>query len=104
LFGVFSQAFSPPVIDGTKTQPLVISRVDPGYTPEAKHAKVEGTVILQVVIGTDGLAHDIHVKKGLGSGLDENAIEAAQKWFFKPATKDGEPVAASAQLELRFKL
>jgi len=91
-------------VGGNVTAPHVISRVDPQYTDEAHAAKVEGTVLLSVVVGADGIAHDINVVKGIGSGLDEKAVEAVQKWKFAPATKDGEPVRVKAQIEVNFRM
>ena len=84
--------------------PSVQSKVDPEYTTEAHDAKVEGSVVLSVVIGPDGKAHDINVVKHLGSGLDEKAVEAIQKWTFNPGTKDGEPVKVKAQIEVNFRM
>lgn len=84
--------------------PHVKQRVDPQYTVEAKDAKVEGTVLLSVVIGTDGQAHYINVVKGIGSGLDEKAVEAVQKWSFEPGMKDGQPVDVRASIEINFRL
>jgi protein TonB len=91
-------------VGGTVSAPRVTQRSDPEYTKEASDAKVEGTVLLSVVIGTDGLAHDINVVKGIGNGLDEKAVEAIQKWQFAPGTKDGEPVKVRAQIEVNFRL
>jgi TonB family protein len=84
--------------------PSLKTRVDPDYTEEAKNAKVEGAVVLSIVVGTDGQAHYINVIKGLGSGLDEKAVEAVQKWSFNPGTKNGEPVDVRASIEINFKL
>jgi TonB family protein len=84
--------------------PRVIARVDPDYSAEAQDAKVEGTVLLSVVIESDGLAHDINVVKKLGSGLDEKAVEAVLKWKFQPGMKDGVAVAVRAQIEVNFRL
>jgi TonB family protein len=84
--------------------PSIASKVDPEYTPEAKDAKVEGTVLVQVVVGTDGLAHDINVIKGIGGGLDEKAVEAVQKWHFNPGMKEGQPVPVRASIEINFRL
>jgi outer membrane biosynthesis protein TonB len=53
------------------TQPTVIHKTDPAYTDEALAARIQGTVILQLVIGADGVASDIQVVRGLGHGLDE---------------------------------
>lgn len=84
--------------------PRVLQKSEPGYTEEARDAKIEGAVVLSIVIGVDGKARDINILKGLGSGLDEKAVDAVQKWQFAPATKDGTPVAARAQIEIHFKL
>jgi TonB family protein len=84
--------------------PTVLSKVDPAYTDEAKAAKIDGAVLLSLVIGTDGLAHDINVVRGIDSGLDVNAVSAVQQWHFQPATKDGLPVAVQAQIEVNFRL
>jgi TonB family protein len=91
-------------VGGDVTQPHVIYKVDPAYTDEAGQAKIEGTVMLKVVIGTDGLAHDISVVKGLDAGLDGKAAEAVQQWRFAPGTKNGEPVAVQATIEINFRL
>ncbi len=84
--------------------PTVLYKVDPDYTEQARADKVAGTTIVQVVIGTDGLAHDITIVKGVGSGLDEKAIEALTKWHFNPGTLNGEPVAVRATIEINFRL
>src|SRR5262249_38048897 len=55
--------------------PAVIARCAPQYTTEARQAGVEGTAVLYIQIHTDGTAHNIKVQRGLGSGLDENAVE-----------------------------
>jgi len=91
-------------VGGDVTAPRVISRSDPQYTDEAQAAKVEGTVLLSIVIAPDGLAHNINVVKGIGSGLDEKAVEAVQKWKFQPGTKDGQAVSVRAQIEVNFRM
>jgi TonB family protein len=84
--------------------PSVLSKIDPDYTEDAKAAKINGSVLLSLVVGTDGLAHDINIVSGIDSGLDQNAVAAVQKWHFQPATKDGQPVAVQARIEVNFKL
>ena len=86
------------------TPPRVIRKVEPVYSEEGRTKKVEGTVVLKVTVGTDGRAIDIQVMKPLGAGLDQNAIEAVEKWLFKPGTKEGEPVAVFATVEGPFRL
>ena len=89
------------VIDRT---PVVIKKTDPEYTEEARSAKVEGAVVLQVEIATDGRARNIHVVKSLGYGLDEKAIECVRQWRFRPAVKHGTRVRVPATIEVNFHL
>ena len=84
--------------------PTIISRVEPEFSPEARKAKYQGTVVLSVVVGTDGRAHDIRVARGLGMGLDQQAIDAVQKWRFSPAKSDNHPVPVYATIEVQFRL
>jgi TonB family protein len=84
--------------------PKLLYKQDPEYSEEARIAKVEGTVLVNVVVGTDGLAHDISIVRGIGSGLDQKAIEAVAKWHFQPGTLNGEPVAVRASIEINFRL
>jgi TonB family protein len=89
--------------DGVNS-PRVLYKEDPQYTEQARADKVEGFVHLNVVIGTDGLAHDVSVVKSIGAGLDEKAIEAITKWRFQPGTLKGEPVAVRASIDVNFRL
>lgn len=82
----------------------MIYKVEPAYTEEARKAKIDGSVLLSLVIGADGLAHDISILKSLDSGLDRSAAEALQLWHFAPGTLKGEPVAVRATIEVNFKL
>ena len=56
------------------SQPRVIFKADPEYTDEARAKQLSGTVTLAVVVGADGIVHDLRVVKPLGNGLDEKAI------------------------------
>ncbi len=58
---------------------------DPQYTDEAREAKLQGTVTLQVLVGTDGRASQIHIVKGIGLGLDDRAAQSIRGWKFMPA-------------------
>ena len=83
--------------------PAVIHSSDPVYSVAAHNAKIEGSVVLQATIGTDGLAHDIRVVRSLGYGLDELAVEALKRWTFKPAKSAGKPVPAKVNIEMPFR-
>jgi TonB family protein len=84
--------------------PVLIYHPEPEYSEEARHAKLEGTVMLSLVVDENGKAQDIRVTKPLGHGLDEKAVEAVKKWRFKPGMKDGKPVPVIASLEANFRL
>jgi TonB family protein len=86
------------------TPPRVLSKVEPEYTKEASAAKISGSVLLALVVGSDGVARDIQVKQSLDPGLDANAISAVQQWKFQPGTKDGQAVNVMATIEINFRL
>jgi protein TonB len=86
------------------TPPAVIGKVDPDYTKEATDAKVEGSVILSLLVGIDGVPSRIEVIRGLGKGLDEKAIECLRKWRFRPAENGGMPVPEKAVVEMVFRM
>ena len=91
-------------IGGDVKAPKLIYKVEPKYTQEAREAKIEGSVALTVVVTAQGVANEIHVKKSLDPGLDDNAVEAVSKWRFEPGTKAGQPVAVMAIIEVNFRL
>ena len=91
-------------VGGGVTAPRVISKVEPEYSEEARIAKYQGTVVLYIEVGDDGLAHNIQLKRSLGLGLDEKAAEAIGRWRFQPGTKDGLPVTVQATVEINFRL
>lgn len=91
-------------IGGGVSQPSIIKKVEPEYSEEARKAKWQGTVKLTVIVDETGHARDTKVEKSLGLGLDQKAIEAVEKWLFKPAMKDGKPVAVYATIEVTFHL
>ena len=86
------------------TAPSLLSKVEPAYSDDARASKYQGTVILKIVVDTDGLAKDIQLVKSIGYGLDEKAVEAINLWTFKPGTRDGQPVPVLATIEVNFRL
>jgi len=91
-------------IGGGVTPPSLVSKVEPQYTEEARAAKYQGTAVITVEIGTDGIARNMKVIRGLGFGLDQRAVQAISQWHFKPGAKDGEPVPVMATIEVNFRL
>jgi TonB family protein len=86
------------------TPPVIVSRVEPEYTPEARAAKYQGKVVVAAVVHKDGTLTVEQVVQELEYGLTPKAIEALEQWKFKPGTKDGEPVAVSLKIEVNFNL
>jgi TonB family protein len=93
-----------PGVNGV-TNPACLYCPLPDYTDQARKAKLEGAVVIQAVVTVEGRAEHVSVVRGLGSGLDEKAIEVVQRWRFRPAhDSDGHPVAASVPMEVTFRL
>jgi protein TonB len=80
--------------------------VKPAYTQAAKDAKIQGVVLMAVVVNADGKVGDVAVTQSLDTkyGLDQAAVDAARRWHFAPGTKGGKPVPVQVDLEMRFTL
>jgi TonB family protein len=88
-----------------KTRPAEITfKPQPTYSEEGRKLKIEGEVLLDVVFSSTGQIHVVKVVRGLGHGLDESAVHAAEKIQFKPALKDGQPTDFEAVLHIMFQL
>lgn len=87
------------------TTPVEITfKPNPVYTDEARSLKLEGEVLLEMSFTANGTLHVNRVVKGLGHGLDEAAIAAANKIRFKPALRAGQPVDSIAIVHVVFQL
>ena len=108
--------------------PKVLKSVSPTYTPQARAARVQGTVTVDAVVLSDGKVGDVSVTRSelwpyrgtsakdsgtvvlltppqvAALGLDKQALDAAKRWVFQPGLKDGKPVAVRIQIALRFAL
>jgi TonB family protein len=86
--------------------PGLLREVRPDYSSGAMREKIQGSVVLEVVVLPDGTVGAAAVKKSLdrSNGLDNEALIAASYWLFAPATRDGKPVATTVTLELTFKM
>ena len=78
--------------------------VDAEFSEEARHKKISGTVEVSVRVGVDGKVTKARVVRGVGYGLDEQAITAVKKYRFRPATKDGQPVECDLYIDVSFKI
>jgi TonB family protein len=86
------------------TIPEPIYSPEPSFSEEARKAKAQGIVQLVLVVGKDGRPFDIRVAQSLGMGLDEKAIEAVNRWRFRPGTLNGQPVATRIAVQVDFHL
>jgi TonB family protein len=91
-------------IDPAITFPVLLYKMLPEYSEEARKAKYQGTVLLKVLVDASGQVANVDVARSLGLGLDEKAMAAVRQWKFRPGTKDGKPVIMQAQVEMNFRL
>jgi periplasmic protein TonB len=91
-------------VGGGVSAPVLLSKVEPEYSEEARKAKFQGTVLLYIEVDPSGRAVNVRVVRSLGLGLDEKAVEAVKKWKFKPGYKNGQPVTVQATIEVNFRL
>ena len=99
------EALPPPdVFIPYETPPVPIKPIIPNYPEMARMAGVEGMVILLVLIDKDGKVRDVQVRKGIGAGLDEAAVEAVKKIPWTPAIQNSRPVAVWMSVPVRFRL
>jgi TonB family protein len=82
--------------------PVIVSRIEPGVTEEARTAKARGTVILEVTVRVDGTVDVVRVIQPLGYGLTESAIQALRQWTFEPAKKDGQRLPVRMNISISF--
>lgn len=85
------------------SQGLLIHKVQPTYPPLARQARIQGTVVLEAVIGKDGAITGLHVVSGHPM-LTNAALEAVKEWKYKPYYLNGEPVEVSTTINVNFTL
>jgi len=104
LLSLEESGATPPTINTRVAPPTIVTRVEPQYTDEARALHYQGTVVVQVTIGEDGIVKIDRVVRGLDYGLTESATDALKQWKFRPGTKDGKPIAVSLNIEVNFNL
>jgi len=87
---------------GELVAPVAIQEVDPGYPLELMRQQVHGTVILSAVIHSNGAVSDVRILRGVDDRLDQYASAALSRWRFRPATKNGDPVALQTVVMIPF--
>jgi TonB family protein len=86
------------------TPPTLEREVKPVYSEDGRRRGVEGDVVLEVVVRSDGTVGAVRVLQPLGAGLDQRAIDAVRQWRFSPARRFGTPVDVLVEVAVEFKL
>jgi protein TonB len=84
--------------------PELVREVKPDYTEEARRRSLSGDVVLEIIVRSDGRVGAIKVLQGLGSGLNERAVDAVRQWQFTPARRLGTPVDVLVEVAVEFRL
>jgi protein TonB len=91
-------------VGGGVSEPQITYRILPEYSDDGRKGRIQGDVELLIVVKADGRVDFQNVRKSLGYGLDQKAIEAIRKWKFLPGKKDGTPVATRVSVSVNFSL
>jgi len=97
------RALEPVQVGGTISRPERVRYAAPVYPPLARIARVEGTVILEAILGADGVVREVRVLRSIPL-LDEAAVQAVRQWQFTPTLLNGEPVPVVFTVTVVFKL
>jgi TonB family protein len=94
------------VQSGEVIRPKVVSSVNPQYTAAALKARIQGAILLAVVVLPDGTVGKVRIAQSLDSvyGLDDEAVKAVKQWRFEPGTRHGKPVAVEVEITMTFSL
>jgi len=91
-------------VGGGVSAPQLVSKVEPEFSEEARHAKFMGTVTVNLIVDAEGRPQNVHVIRGVGMGLDQKALEAVRQYRFKPALENGRPVPVQVNVEVQFSI
>ena len=84
--------------------PTLVREVRPTYTDDARRQRIEGDVVLEIIVRADGSVGNVRVRRTLGAGLEQKAIDAVRQWKFLPAKRRGTPVDVVVDVAVEFKL
>jgi protein TonB len=91
-------------VGGGVSAPVVIFKVEPEFSEEARRAKFMGVVTVNLIVDAAGHPQNVRVIRGVGMGLDQKALEAVRQYRFKPAMEDGHPVPVQVNVEVDFQI
>jgi TonB family protein len=84
--------------------PTLVKEIRPTYTDAARRQAIEGDVVLEIVVRSDGSVGNVRVRRTLGAGLEQKAIDAVRQWRFLPAKRHGTAVDVVVDVSVEFKL
>jgi TonB family protein len=84
--------------------PRLLHEVRPDYTEAARVGRLEGEVVMEIIVRRDGTVGDLTILRGLGGGLNDRAIQAVRQWRFAPARRRGVPVDVIVEVAVEFRL
>lgn len=96
--GVVNGIVNPPCT----TAPRATYHPEPKYPKKHGKTRLPGTVVLELVVGSDGLPRDVIVFSSLAPDFDKEAVDSVKQWKFHPATLDGKPVATKIHVDVPF--
>ena len=102
--GFFGDGDGPLHVGGEVLAPVKIHAPQPAYTEEARMARIQGIVLLQAVLDPQGRVTQLKVLKGLPLGLTESALDTVAQWRYRPATRNGLPVAVYLHISVNFSI
>ena len=86
------------------TAPKPVYTPDPEYSEKARKKKINGTVVVAMIVTQEGRVRDVKIAKSLDAGLDKQALAAVRTWKFKPAYRNRVPVPVRVMIEVVFRL
>lgn len=84
--------------------PKLLQEIKPAYTEDARLRRLEGEVVMEIVVRRDGSVGDLRIIRGLGGGLNDQAMQAVRQWRFSPARRLGSPVDVIVEVSVEFKV
>lgn len=89
---------------GNVIPPTAVYKPEPGYTEEARKARTQGIVILEMIVDEKGEVRNVKVLKPLPNGLADEAVKAVKLWKYRPGTLEGKPVPVIFNVSVSFRL
>ncbi len=96
--------FKAATVGGAVLAPQALHYVEPYFTEAARQLHLSGNVVLSIVVTDQGNTDDVTIIRPLGLGLDEAAVSSISQYTFKPATKEGKPIAVELSMNVNFQI